>query len=308
MEEINALDFLHDWNFSREQVGNDFLSRWKEKRFQFTKLNQQETEEAYLRVLHLFDGDVKKSGQHRIIEWEKGWGENFSAFKISGDIEDLRPKYFNKISTMQIRGEWVNPLTKDLELQLLWELIDAVSSSYFKGLKQILEFGCGTGHNLLRLREIFPSIELVGLDWTRASQDIIHEVASYLEDKSLRAMNFDFYNPDSSVRPAPNSGAITVAALEQIGNSHSAFIDFILGSNVEIVVNIEPIGEVLSDEILLESISKRYFKKRNYLSGYLDKLQELHGQGKIELLQVNRAFFGSFFIEGYTTIVWRPVR
>jgi SAM-dependent methyltransferase len=191
---------------------------------------------------------------------------------------------------------------------MLSELIDASTSCYFKGLTQIFEFGCGTGHNLLRLRNVFPGTKLVGLDWTQASQNIVRKVATHLGDDLLHGLNFDFFNPDTEVKLEANSGAITVAALEQIGDSHRDFTDFLLNSDVEVAINIEPIGEVLSDDILLESISKRYFKKRNYLSGYLDRLRELEVQGRIEILHVNRAFFGSFYIEGYTIIVWKPVR
>jgi len=307
-ESINALDMLGTWNFTRELVGNDFLDRWAGINFEFSKLDAQEIEQAYLRVLHLFDGEVTKSGKHRISEWEKGWGENLTAFKKSGEIEDLRPKYFDKISVMRIHGEWIKPITLNLELQMLSELIDAATSSYFKDLRQIFEFGCGTGHNLLRLRDIFPNTDLIGLDWTQSSQTIVQEVSRHLGDNLLHALNFDFFNPNPDIHLGPNSGALTVAALEQIGESHSKFIDFLLASQVEVVINIEPIGEVLSDDILLESISKRYFKKRNYLSGYLDRLRHLEMQGRIEILHINRSFFGSFYIEGYTILIWKPLR
>jgi SAM-dependent methyltransferase len=308
MKSIAALDMLIDWNIQRELVGEKFLNRWANVKYEFCELDSQEIENAYLRVLHLFDSVVTKSGKHRINEWERGWEENLSAYMATGDIENLLPKYFDKISIMRIRGEWVKPITPNLELQMLSELIDASTSCYFKDLTNIFEFGCGTGHNLLRLRNIFPTANLVGLDWTKASQNIVGKVANHLGDDLLHGLNFDFFNPDAEVKIEANSGAITVAALEQIGESHRDFTDFLLNSDVEVVINIEPIGEVLSDDILLESISKRYFKKRNYLSGYLDRLRELEVQGRIEILHVNRAFFGSFYIEGYTSIVWKPVR
>jgi hypothetical protein len=149
---------------------------------------------------------------------------------------------------------------------------------------------------------------LTGFDWARSSQEIIRDVANSTGDKALFAENFDFFQPDSLLHLQADSVAITVAALEQVGNRHKSFVDFLVRSEVGIVINFEPIGEMLSDENLLEGISKLYFEKREYLEGYLSYLHELRDEGKIEILQEQRAHFGSFFIEGYSVVVWRPMR
>ena len=71
-------------------------------------------------------------------------------------------------------------------------------------------------------------------------------------------------------------------------------------------MHLEPIEELLPDTEPLANISRQYFKKRNYLSGYLSQLMELEKSQSIEIFSAERSGFGSFFIEGYSVIIWRP--
>jgi hypothetical protein len=41
--------------------------------------------------------------------WEKGWGENLEAYKRSGDIADLRPKYIRTGQPLRLNGKFVMP-------------------------------------------------------------------------------------------------------------------------------------------------------------------------------------------------------
>lgn len=191
---------------------------------------------------------------------------------------------------------------------MLYQLVEAFLTSYAPKIDNIYEFGCGTGRHLLKIRQFFPNATLTGLDWATSSQEIIYQVAQNLRDTSLYARNFDFFQPDKDFAFKSNSVAITIAALEQVGINHKEFVNFLVESDINLVINFEPIEEVLSDNILLESLSKKYFRKRNYLSGYLSYLRELSDLGKIDILREQRAYFGSFFIEGYTVIVWKPTR
>ena len=58
---------------------------------------------------------------------------------------------------------------------------------------------------------------------------------------------------------------------------------------------------------LVDYLSILYFKKRNYLSGFLLKLRELEEAGKIKIHMAKRTFIGSLYIEGYSVIAWSPV-
>jgi hypothetical protein len=160
---------------------------------------------------------------------------------------------------------------------------------------------------LLRIGRSFPNLELTGLDWASSSQRIIDSIAVDSGNSKLFSHNFDYFNPDLKFKIPSESLILTIASLEQIGPDHKNFLDYLLDQSKSIVVNIEPISEVLSDNIELESLSKQYFKKRNYLNGYLTKLRELESEKKIRIISVDRSYFGSFFIEGYTVIIWQKI-
>ena len=74
-----------------------------------------------------------------------------------------------------------------------------------------------------------------------------------------------------------------------------------------LVIHVEPIGELLDQNNLMDYLSLEYFKKRNYLSGYLTRLRELESRQEIEIIMAQRSYMGSFFIDGYSIIIWRPV-
>jgi hypothetical protein len=84
------------------------------------------------------------------------------------------------------------------------------------------------------------------------------------------------------------------------------FVDFVLHAKPKIVINIEPMGEFLDSENLMDSLSLKYFAKRNYLTGYFDYLKSLEKKGEIIIHDARRSFLGSFFIDGYSIVVWSP--
>jgi hypothetical protein len=75
----------------------------------------------------------------------------------------------------------------------------------------------------------------------------------------------------------------------------------------KICINIEPISELLDENNFFDNLSIKYFKKRNYLNGYLDFLIDYEKRGFIEILDKRRIYSGSYFIEGHSLIVWRPL-
>ena len=64
--------------------------------------------------------------------------------------------------------------------------------------------------------------------------------------------------------------------------------------------------ELLDSEKLVDYLSVKYFRKRNYLNKYLPYLEKLENEGKIEILTKNRINYGSLYVEGHSLIVWRP--
>ena len=73
------------------------------------------------------------------------------------------------------------------------------------------------------------------------------------------------------------------------------------------IVNVEPLAETLNEKDLLQNLSIKYFKKRNYLNDYVTHLKSLEKQKKVEIVDSFRTGFGSKYIEGYSIVIWKPI-
>ena len=159
----------------------------------------------------------------------------------------------------------------------------------------------------MRARSYNPRAKLIGLDWTKASQDIINEIKNAKIETNIEGVNFNFFTPDESIEVPENSAFLTVAALEQIGSNFEPFLQFVLAKKPKICVHLEPIAELLDNNNLLDKLSTLYFEKRNYLQGFLPRLLELEKMGKIKIVNMQRTYSGSYFIEGHSLIAWYPI-
>jgi hypothetical protein len=158
---------------------------------------------------------------------------------------------------------------------------------------------------LLRFGNFNPNTNLIGLDWTKSSQDIIQEINKLGINNKITGHNFDFYNPDYTINIPDSSAVFTVNALEQVGENYKEFIDFLLDKKPDLCINFEPIPELLDKESLVDQLCVLYSKKRNYLKGYLSYLEQLEQENKIEIILKKRLYCGSLFLEGYPVIIWK---
>lgn len=92
-----------------------------------------------------------------------------------------------------------------------------------------------------------------------------------------------------------------------MGNNHGPFLEFLLEKSPEICINVEPLYELYNPGHLLDYIALRYHNYRNYLNGYLSRLQELEAKGQIEILKVHHQRFGNLYNDTHSYVVWRPL-
>lgn len=256
-------------------------------------LTKQEEEKALIQIIEiLLDKSIPFSGAHRKKQWEKGWGENLE----SGTGI---PKYFGKYPLNRLNGHFVKSKDPKYEQKMLYKIVDSLAKKYLTKATHVYEFGCGTGHNLWRIKGANPRAILHGFDWTKSSNEIIRAMGWHAEQ-------FDFFNP-SKVKLEKESAVYTVAALEQTGTNYKKFVAYLLKNKPSIVVHIEPIPELLDSTKLLDYLSIQYMAKRKYLKGYLTYLEELEKKGKIKIIEARRSGVGSFLIDGYSIIVWKPL-
>ncbi len=271
-------------------------------------LDKNEEEQVIIKIINtLLDPFLVYSGPHRLKQWEKGWGQNLTELNKEKIASAILPHYFGKYEIQRFNQNFVRGISANYERNMLYVILDYVFDKYLRDAKNIYEFGCGTGHNLLKLREVNPSANLFGLDWAKSSQKIIKQMADSGLVKNIKGYNFDFFKPDKKIKLGENSAVYTVASLEQVGSKYKEFVSYLLKNKPTICINIEPIAELLDGNRLIDNLSIRYFRKRNYLNGYLDYLRKLEKESKIKIIHTQRTYIGSLFVEGYSIIVWKPL-
>lgn len=290
-----------------DTISDALAKRIRQFDFNYIPLTPAERDHCLLFIVKLLlDSLVGKSGEHRKNEWESGWSENLELVK-KGDPRGLIPKYFDKYDVMRLRGEFVKVLAPDFEYNALAVIEQLLFEKYLSGVGAIYEFGCGTGHNLLRAREANPNAKLFGLDWAEASQRIIAESVKSGVLKNAAGGRFDFFHPDENFLIEPDSGVYTVAALEQMGKDFVPFMEYLVRQKPRVVVHIEPMYEMLNEKNLMDFTAHAYYQKRNYLWGLSDYLHTLAREKRIKIHEAKRTNIGHFLTDGYSVIVWSPL-
>jgi trans-aconitate methyltransferase len=300
---VSLNEFENAWSF---KASKNFISNFHRFDFEYTQLNEEDTREVTLKILVELEREIEAAGPHRLDQWEKGWGENLTEFNTSNKIDSLAPKYFSKYPIIRWRQNFISPRSSTMEQDGLKLIIQWLVEEYAKDCSSLYEFGCGTGSNLVWIRELMPDIELTGLDWARSSQEIIDLVSIRSSDAKLQSKNFDYFKPDFDVELKQNSAVLTVASLEQTGKNYSDFLEYLLAKRPKVVIHIEPMWDSLDPNNLLDYLSIRYMKKRNYLDGFREYIWSLSNDGKIEVKVDRRTYLGSLYIDGYSVLVWKP--
>lgn len=283
-------------------------SRIEQYDFRHRTLDREERDRALLDMIKaVYEDSLPTSGPARHPIWEDGWAENLAAFKPEqAGREAAKPHYFNKYPIVRWMGDLYVAESPDYEYRMLSLIQDWLFDKFLRREKNVYEFGCGTGHNLFRVRDVNEAATLHGADWAQSAVNFINLQAKHGATHDLSAFRFDFFNPDPGVKLEPQSAVYTVAALEQTGTRFGAYVDWLIKQAPSIVLHIEPIEAVLVPDVLLDFLSVKYFIKRNYLRGFLGYLQGLEQAGRIKIHEVVRTHIGSKFIEGYTVIAWSP--
>jgi len=135
--------------------------------FSYKILTSLERDKAIIRVLESLKSDLEKTGAHRLNRWEDGWSENLNEFIASRyNPNALIPKFVRKNELIRLRGEFIQPTDPNFETNFVIVLRNHLFSKFFSQVAAVYEFGCGTGHNLLALADLFPNKRLYGFDWT----------------------------------------------------------------------------------------------------------------------------------------------
>jgi hypothetical protein len=241
--------------------------------------------------------------------WERGWGEladQVRETKIT--LESLRPQYFHDDVPCRLFGDLVMPASAAFEywvgLGVRWLAFD----EFLRGWPRVVEFGCGTGINLLLLSRLLPEACLVGCDWARASQRILAVMARQRSDR-IEGHRFNMLVAEGWDGAAidADTAILTVHALEQLSTGWHPFLDYLVARRPGICLHLEPLVELYDEQRPLDALASRYHRKRRYLEGFLPAVEALAAAGRAEILARRRTSFGGLYHESYSILAWRPL-
>jgi hypothetical protein len=237
--------------------------------------------------------------------WERGWAE--LADRLAGEritTHTLRPQYYHREVPCRLFGGLVEQVTPDFEYWVGLCVRVATFAEFLRGEEHIVEFGCGTGINLLLLSQLMPGVHLVGCDWATPSQRILAQIARETGE-AIEGHRFNMLTATGECGPiGAETAVLTVHALEQVGAGWQPFLDFVTARRPRLCVHLEPLVE-LYENTPLDDLGRRYHRKRRYLDGFVPAIKTLAARGQAEILALRRTAFSGLYQEAYSVLVWR---
>lgn len=254
----------------------------------YAYLNDAELE---LTIKHIEDhiNNVGKTPSQS--QWNSAWS----------DIANCNaPKYFkprlaiDDCGVYRYKCQYIKSNFNNLEGVFHDRLLESIQNRFLNDIDCVVEFGCGTGHNLQKIRNRNPDIKVYGSDWAGSSQEILNQ-------NNIPSWNFDMTKCDS---PLPNEiynhsnvCFMTIGSMEQIGSNWNNFFNFILSFKPKKSIHIEPILELYDPANVIDSLAIKYHQKRGYLSGFFGYVKNLD-----QLKFYERTYFGNTYNEGFTIL------
>ena len=275
----------------------------------YRSLTKSEKDKVKISVREILrDNTIAKAGFESIERWRKGWQQILEQIRLNGVNENtLSPQYFTH-NIMRFNGDYILPTETNFENCVFHFLNLLTFKHYLTNISNVIEFGCGTGANLLQIHKLFPEIQLTGCDWAEPSQQIINQINLEI-GTNITPLNFNLFTLDGHEKLdiTDKTAVVTIHSMEQLGFDFEPFLEMLLTKEVAICLHLEPIIEFYNANLEFDALAIKYHRKRNYLKGFLNKLLELEKSGKIEVLKAHRCGFGSLYHEAYSIIIWRTL-
>jgi len=295
--------FGADADAPADAIGPGARAAFSQHDFRYRRLAPAERDQVVLRILSRLDANAfARVGQQRKPIWEAAWSEQARQFAAG---RGLTPNYIDVDAVIRLDGDYAQPAQPNFEAGFSSLFRPWLFERFFSGARAIYEFGCGSGFNLVTLAGLFPDTPLCGLDWAAPAVDLVNAVAD-AQGLNLRGLPFDFFAPDPALQLPAGSAVLTSCALEQVGDQHEAFTQFLLDRRPSICLHMEPLAELYDPASLPDYLALRYHRQRNYLDGFLTRLRRLEAEGRIAIIALRRVRFGNLYHEGYSYVAWKP--
>lgn len=307
LNNVSKSDFENIFLLKNEKIKKDILKILQQKNLYYKCTSDFEQVKIKLFILKkIFENEFWISGPKKKFIWERGWKQNLSMFKKNKSISNLTPNFLGSKKYLRYKKSWIKPSSKNFEFDLIDVYRTYIFKKYFSNIQNIYEFGCGSAQHIAKLGELFPNKNIFGLDWAKASVDIIKSL-SRKKNKKFQGLLFDMFNPNYKIKINRNSAFLTVGALEQLGGNFYSFLKYMLRQKPQVVVHFETFEELYNDDNLFDYLAKIYDQKRNYLTGYLNALKKLEKNKQIKIIRIKKVNFGSMMHDSYSTIIWKTI-
>lgn len=261
---------------------NNFCKKQLAKKIQYRLLTKCERDSLVIKILQkiLKDTQVINSPVRKKV-WNIGWRELLNSYKNIKNLKSLIPKYYinreNKI--FRLGGEFVKVKYPLFEVYMYNLYKHWFFKKYFFKIKNIYEFGAGTGMNFLELSKIFPKKNLYGSDFVKSSVNLLKLIAKS-KGINLSAYKFNMLKPNFKRKLLKNSGVFTSGAIEQLSGDIGKFINYIIVQKPEIIIHVEPTTYFYNIKKLPDFLGNLFHKKRGYSSNLLIYLKKLEMKKK----------------------------
>ena len=304
--QITLEDFAQCFGTTVEDIPDSCRDLIAKTDFRYKIPTGEERDEILLSVLKKIESDKQTVGAaERQNVWEKGWAENLYDFVKSGhNLNSLVPKFIRPNQVIRFNRNYIFPCNPKFELDYFSIFRIWLFEKYLKTFDSIYEFGCGTGFNLAVLAQLYPKKNLHGLDFVPSSVDLVNRIGD-IYSWSLTGHLFNMLTPDENFKIANNSAIFTIGTIEQLAGNFEAFLQFVLKHSPKLCIHVEPTLELYDENHLVDYLAMKFHRKRGYTENYLTRLRELESDNIVEILKVQRPFFGSMYMEGYSCIIWR---
>jgi len=265
---------------------------------QYDELNSEQYKEYYELCLEMLNKKLE-------VDWQDDWFNVLQNLRTNNENVKsiIRPKWFRKSAFVNIQNclSLTETSYVDWEYQLITRQM--LFYTHLRDIENICEFGSGSGTNFYLINEILQNKNFILSDISVTSLKIIEELKRKLNRNNLTYSNIDI-EQDIDLQLPDNTAVITTSVLEQIGDNYKNFINFILKEKPQIVINVEPIVELLDSKNGFDNVMNLYCEKRKYLAGYLTELEKLEKQKKIKIIMKKRTMVSGTFIEN-SVLIWK---
>lgn len=188
--------------------------------------------------------------------------------------------------------------------------LDVVGASLERWLPAaaLVELGCGYGSVLLRMahRPALRRLPLIGGEYTASGVELARLLADW-EGTPLTVSRCDIATPEITDLNIPRGALFfTSFATPYVPILSGAFVNWFCQQKARAVVHVEPVYEHCDETTLLGLMRRRYVEVNDYNRNLVTLLREQEHEGRIKILDEQRAVLGGNALLPASVVVWQP--